>query len=155
MIRYMAERTSLFPPGRVLVDPDLLAELVAVLRGAGVDVEPTALELSEHGDRARVILDQARADLLVRLHNRPDDFAATEALQAVYSASARLGPHVDRCERDRLVHAGLSGVDRMRIWLRTRIGSPRRPAGAAVRAPRPAARPHGGRAAALSNGSIE
>jgi hypothetical protein len=120
------------------VDPDLVAQLVGVPRGPGVDLEPTARKLAEHGDRARVILDQARAGLVVRLQNRSDDFAATSALQAVNSASARLVSHTHPSEQDRLLDAGLSGVDRMRIWLRTRIRRQHQPADAAERAtPRP------------------
>jgi hypothetical protein len=116
------------------IDPDLVAELVAVLRGPGVDLESTALALADHGDRAPVILDQARAGLVVRLQNRSDDFAATSALQAVTSASARLISHTQPSEQDRLQDAGLSGVDRMRIWLRTRIRRRHQPADAAARA---------------------
>jgi hypothetical protein len=124
------------------IDPDLVAELVGVLRGPGVDLEPTALELAEHGDRAPVILDRARAGLVVRLQNRSDDFAATSALQAVTSASARLVSYTHPSEQDRLLDAGLSGVDRMRIWLRTRIRRQHQPADAAPRAtPRPDTRP--------------
>jgi hypothetical protein len=120
------------------IDPDLIAELVAVLRGPGVDLEPTALELADHGDRAPVILDRARAGLVVRLRNRSDDFAATRALQALNSASARLISHTHPNEQDRVLDAGLSGVDRMRIWLRTRIRRQHQPADAAPRAtPRP------------------
>jgi hypothetical protein len=125
------------PPPRRL-EPDLVAELVAMLRGPGVDLEPTALELTDHGDRARVILDQARAGLVVRLQNRSDDFAATRALQTVNSASARLVPHTHPSEQDRLLNAGLSGVDRMCIWLRTRIRRQHQPEDATARAtPRP------------------
>ena len=120
------------------IDPDLVAELVAVLRGPGVDLEATALELAEDGDRAGVILDRARAGLVVRLQNRSDDFAATSALQAVTSASTRLVSHTLPSEQDRVLDAGLSGVDRMRIWLRTRIRRRYQPADAAARAtPRP------------------
>ncbi len=120
------------------IDPDLVAELVGVLRGPGVDLEPTALELAEHGDRARVILDRARAGLVVRLQNRSDDFAATRALQALNSVSARLVSHTRPSEQDRVLDAGLSGVDRMRVWLRTRIRRQHQPADAAARAtPRP------------------
>jgi hypothetical protein len=120
------------------IDPDLAAELVAVLRRPGVDLEPTALDIVDHGDRARVILDRARAGLVVRLQNRSDDFAATRALQAVNSASARLVSHTLPSEQDRVLDAGLSGVDRMRIWLRTRIRRQHQPADAAARAtPRP------------------
>jgi hypothetical protein len=120
------------------IDPDLVAELVAVLRGPGVDLEPTALELAEHGDRAGGILDRAQAGLVVRLHKRSDDFAATSALQAVNSASARLASHTHPSEQARLLDAGLSGVDRMRIWLRTRIRRQHQPADSAIPAtPRP------------------
>jgi hypothetical protein len=118
------------------IDPDLVAELAAVLRGPGVDLESTALALADHGDRAPVILDKARAGLVVRLQNRSDDFAATRALQAVTSASARLISHTQPSEQNRLL--GLSGVDRMRIWLRTRIRRQHQPEDAASRAtPRP------------------
>jgi hypothetical protein len=105
-----------------------------MLRRPGVDLEPTALELAEHGDRARVILDQARAGLVVRLQNRSDDFAATSALQAVNSASARLVSHTHPSEQDRVLDAGRSGVDRMRIWLRPRTKRQPQPADAAARA---------------------
>jgi hypothetical protein len=109
-----------------------------MLRGPGVDLGPTARELADHGDRARVILDQARAGLVVRLQNRSDDFAATSALQAVTAASARLVSHTHPSEQDRVLDAGLSGVDRMRIWLRTRIRRPHQRADSAARAiPRP------------------
>jgi hypothetical protein len=125
------------PPPRRL-EPDLVAELVAMLRRPGVDLEPTALELADHGDRAPVILHQARAGLVERLQNRSDDFAATRALQALTSASARLISHTHPNEQDRLLDAGLSGVDRMRIWLRTRIRRQHQLQDAAPRAtPRP------------------
>jgi hypothetical protein len=132
----LSSRAALAPTRGI--DPDLVAELVAVLRGPGVDLEPTALELADDGDRARVILDRTRAGLVVRLQNRSDDFAATRALQAVNSASASLVSHTHPSEQDRVLDAGLSGVDRMRIWLRTRIRRQRQPADAAARAtPRP------------------
>jgi hypothetical protein len=125
------------PPTRG-IDADLVAELVAMLRGPGVDLEPTALELADHGERARVILERARDRLVVRLQNRSDDFAATGALQAVNSASARLVSHTHPSEHDRVLDADRSGVDRMRIWLRTRIRRQHQPADAAARAtPRP------------------
>jgi hypothetical protein len=74
----------------------------------------------------------------VRLQNRSDDFAATSALQAVNSASARLVSHTHPSEQDRVLDAGLSGVDRMRSWLRTRIRRQHQPANAAAHAtPRP------------------
>jgi hypothetical protein len=132
----VSSRAGLRPPRGI--DPDLVVELVAVLRGPGVDLESTARELAEDGDRARVILDRARAGLVVRLQNRSDDFAATSALQAVNSASARLVSHTHASEQDRVLDAGLSGVDRMRIWLRSRIGRQHQPANAAAPAtPRP------------------
>jgi hypothetical protein len=125
------------PPTRG-VAPDLVAELVVMLRGPGVDLESTALELAEHGDRARAILDRARAGLVVRLQNRSDDFAATSALQAVTAASARLVSHTHPSEQDRVLDAGRSGVDRMRIWLRTRVRRQHQPTDAAAHAaPRP------------------
>src|SRR5260370_17527355 len=105
-----------------------------MLRGPGVDLEPTALELADHGDRARVILDRERACWVVRLENRSDDFAATSGLQAVNSASARLVSHTHPSEQDRVLDAGLAGVDRMRTWLRTRIRRPHQPPDAAARA---------------------
>ena len=107
---------------------DFVGELVALLRGPGVNLEPTALELAEHGDRACVILDRARAGLVARLQKRSDDFAATRALQAVTAASARLVSQAHPGEQDRVLAAGLSGVDRMRIWLRKRIWPQHRPA---------------------------
>jgi hypothetical protein len=112
------------------IDPDLVAELVAVLRGPGIDLEPAAVELAENGNRARVILDRARAGLVVRLQKRSDDFAATSALQAINSASARLVSHTHPGEQDRLLDAGRSGVDRIRIWVRTRIRRQHQPADA-------------------------
>jgi hypothetical protein len=120
------------------IDPDLDAERVAVLRGPGLELEPTALDLADPGDRARVILDQARAGLVVRLQNRSDDFASTRALQAVTLASARLVSHTHPSDQDRLLDAGRSGVDRIRIWLRTRIRRHHQPEDATARAiPRP------------------
>src|SRR5260370_27071006 len=115
-----------------------MAEVVGVGDGPGVGLEPTALELAEHGDRARAILDQAGAGLLVRLHNRSDDFAATKALQAVNSAYARLVSHIDPCERDRLVQQAVRGRTHANL-VRTRSRSLHQRAGAAVRAkPHPA-----------------
>jgi len=40
----------------LIFDPDLIAELVAVLRGPAVDLEPTALELAEHCDRGKSLV---------------------------------------------------------------------------------------------------
>jgi hypothetical protein len=125
-------------PSTRAIAPDLVAELVGVLRGPGVDLEPTALELAQDGDRARVILDRARAGLVERLRNRSDDFAATSALQAVTSASARLVSHTHPSEQDRIQDAGRSGVDRIRNWLRTKTRRQHQPADSAAPAtPRP------------------
>jgi hypothetical protein len=56
----------------------------------------------------------SRGDLLRRLHDRPDDFSATEALQALTAASRRELPNADPAAQAAIVHAGLSGVQRMR-----------------------------------------
>jgi hypothetical protein len=71
----------------------------------------------------RFVLEQAQAVLLARPHNRPDDFAATTELQAVNARSARLKAQIPPLERDRLVHEGLSSVERTRIWLRSKVRS--------------------------------
>jgi len=49
--------------------------------------------VAEHGDGSQLMLEQARADLLVRLHNRSDDFAATRELQAVSARLSQLKLH--------------------------------------------------------------
>jgi hypothetical protein len=72
------------------------------------------------GDGAHLDLARARAGLLARLHNRSDDFAATNELQAVSALAARRRSHSHPLESDRLVHAGLSSVERTRIWLRSK-----------------------------------
>ena len=83
----------------------------------------TAAELvPERGD-PRFVLEQAQAVLLARLHDRPDDFAATTELQALNALSARLKSQIPPLERDRLVHEGLSSVERTRIWLRSKVRS--------------------------------
>jgi hypothetical protein len=81
------------------------------------------------GDRSPFALEQAQAVLLARLHDRPDDFAATTELQEVNALSARLKSRIPPLERDQLVHQGLSSVERTRIWLRSKIRSRRRDAG--------------------------
>jgi hypothetical protein len=55
-----------------------------------------------------------RADLLRRLYERPDDYAATEALQVLAAASRHAMPNADPAAQDAIVRAGLSGVQRMR-----------------------------------------
>ena len=58
-----------------------------------------------------------RGDLLRRLHDHPDDYAATEALQALTAASRRELPNADPAAQAAIVRAGLSGMQRMRaIW---------------------------------------
>ena len=75
------------------------------------------------GDRARlVVLDRARAVLLVRLHRRPDDLAATVELQSVNAESAELTSHADSHESDQLARGGLSGNDLIRWWVRSKLG---------------------------------
>jgi hypothetical protein len=71
----------------------------------------------------RFVLEQAQVVLLARLHNRPDDFSATTELQAMNALSARLKSQIPPLERDRLVQAGLSSVQRTRIWLRSKARS--------------------------------
>jgi hypothetical protein len=83
----------------------------------------TAELVPERRDRPRFVLEQAQALLLARLHNRPDDFAATTELQAMNALSARLKSQSPPLERDRLVQAGLSSVERTRIWLRSKVRS--------------------------------
>jgi hypothetical protein len=73
----------------------------------------------------RFVLEQAQVVLLARLHSRPDDFSATTELQAVNALSARLKSQIPPLERDRLVQAGLSSVERTRIWLRSKARSPK------------------------------
>jgi hypothetical protein len=109
-----------------LAHSNLVVELVALLRTGGADLEPTVLELLEHDDCVRVVLDRAHADLLERLHDRSDDFAATKALQSVHAAVARLDPTGDPSEAGWGVHIPTSMVARTRIWLRARIKNRRR-----------------------------
>ena len=71
-------------------DADVIVALADFLRAGDAGLEPTALELVQHSDQARAILERTKADLLVRLHNRSDDFAAAKALRAVSAAAARL-----------------------------------------------------------------
>ena len=49
--------------------------------------------VAKHGDGAQHMLEQTRTGLLVRLHNRSDDFAATRELQAVSARLAQLKLH--------------------------------------------------------------
>jgi hypothetical protein len=93
-----------------------------------------AERIPERGDRPRFALEEAQAVLLARLHNRPDDFAATTELQAVNALSARLKSQIPPLERDRLVHEGLSSVERTRICLRSKARSRGRGAGTSVAA---------------------
>ena len=87
-----------------------------------VDSTTVPADAAPDGDDARLLLDQARSRLLVRLHRRSDDFAATIELQAVNARAAELASHADRLESDRLAHGGLSGIDVMRQWLRSKVG---------------------------------
>jgi hypothetical protein len=69
-------------------------------------------------------LDRTRSALLVRLHRRPDDLAATVELQAIDARSAEMRSHAGSDERNELVRGGLSGVEVIRRWVRSKI--PRR-----------------------------
>jgi hypothetical protein len=97
----------------------------------------TAELVPERGDRSRLDLEQAQAVLLARLHDQPDDFAATTELQAMNALSARLRSQIPPLERDRLVHEGLSSVERTRIWLRSKARRRRRDAETTVAAAGP------------------
>jgi hypothetical protein len=55
-----------------------------------------------------------RANLIRRLHDRPDDFAATKALQQLTAASGHAGLNDDSTAQDAIVRAGLSSVQRIR-----------------------------------------
>ena len=66
-----------------------------------------------------------RRGLLIRLHDRSDDFAATTELRELDAESARRTALVDSPDSDRLVRQGLSGIERIRIWLRPRGRSQR------------------------------
>jgi hypothetical protein len=61
-------------------------------------------------------------DLMRRLHDRPDDFAATTALQALTVASRDARPHADPATQVAIVRAGLSCIQRRRrsVTRRTR-----------------------------------
>jgi hypothetical protein len=63
---------------------------------------------------------RTRGDLIRRLHDRPDDFAATKALQALSAASRQARPNADPAAQDAIVRAGLSSVQRMRRWITRR-----------------------------------
>lgn len=68
---------------------------------------------------SRAALEQTRDRLLVRLHARSDDFAATEELQAVHGELAALDGDADDARPDRLRRSGLSFFDGLRVrWHR-------------------------------------
>jgi hypothetical protein len=69
---------------------------------------------------APTVIAPTRADLIRRLHDRPDDFAATKALQDLTAASRHAHPNADSAAQDAIVRAGLSGVQRMRRSLTRR-----------------------------------
>jgi hypothetical protein len=81
----------------------------------------------------------------VRHHNRSDDFAASTELQAVSALSSELASRVHSLESDRPVHAGLSSVDRMRVWLRSKTRPRDRRAETAVLTKAPGAEMTAGR----------
>ena len=68
---------------------------------------------------SRTALEQARDCLLVRLHARPDDFAATEELRGVGDKLATLRSDADDDRSGRLRRSGLSFFDGLRArWHR-------------------------------------
>jgi hypothetical protein len=85
---------------------------VAALARAGT-IETTRRAEQREPVPSTVALEQARDDLLERLHARSDDFAATEELQAVRAELARDSNDSDDSS-SRLRHSGLSFFDRMR-----------------------------------------
>ena len=68
-------------------------------------------------------LKEARRLLTARLHRNPADFVATKELQAVIARSADIRSTIAPSESDRLVHGGLSNVDRTRLWFRSGVRS--------------------------------
>jgi len=109
-----------------MTDKTLVAPHAQVIADLGV----------EHGDGEQLMLEQAHAGLLVRLHHRSDDFEATRELQAVSARLVELKSHVHSLERDR--HAGRSSFERTRIWRRSKSGGrgQRAEAAAHARGPR-------------------
>jgi hypothetical protein len=93
--------------------------------------------VAEHGDGEQRMLERVRAGLLIRLHDRSDDFAATRELQAVSARLVELKSHVHSLERDR--HAGRFSFERTRFWRRSTSGGRGRRAEAAVLARGPRA----------------
>jgi hypothetical protein len=69
---------------------------------------------------APVAIAPTRGDLMRRLHDCPDDFAATKALQALSAASRQARPNADPAPQDAIVRAGLSSIQRMRRWITRR-----------------------------------
>ena len=68
--------------------------LIATLDGAGID--GSVEQLVDAADGSRSMLIDAQSPLLARLHNRSGDFSATEALQLLHRALARIdrGPQI-------------------------------------------------------------
>jgi len=67
------------------------------------------------------VASRAQADLIRRLHDRPDDFEATKALQELTAESRAATPNADPAAQQAIVRAGLSGVERMRRWVTRRM----------------------------------
>jgi len=103
----MARRTPSSAPARATdVGRHERGRLDVALRAAGVDID--------HGDLDTDDLDAVRTLLLGRLFSRPDDFAATGALQAlnVFVAGQRTDARSDAPARLRT--SGLSCWQRLR-----------------------------------------
>jgi hypothetical protein len=69
---------------------------------------------------ARGARETRHADLIRQLHDHPDDFEATKALQELAAASRTATPNAAPAEQAAIVRAGLSGVERMRQWVTRR-----------------------------------
>ena len=78
---------------------------------------------ASHDHDSAETLDASRHALIRRLHEHPEDFAATIELQAVNAASSRLSAaNVDTTARDSLQRAGMSSSERTRLRLHRLFG---------------------------------
>jgi len=83
--------------------------LIGTLDGAGIDGSVDELVVAAAASRSMLV--DAQAPLVARLHDQPADFAATNALQQLYRALARVdrGPPVvpvqSKAKRGRPAHS--------------------------------------------------
>lgn len=81
------------------------------------------MTVSSHSTDSKESLDASRHALIRRLHEHPEDFAATIELQAVNAASNRLRDEtIDTTARDSLQRAGMSSFERLGLRLHRRSG---------------------------------